>query len=258
MKHLRFDKKSTRCNRVSQDPFTHIRELYDDFIENSKYVYQPHPYLTVDEQLLPSKNHCNFLQFMASKPDKYGIKEWVLVDVKTKYCVNQFPYLGKDRSNDSNPSSTETMGSKIVKQLIEPWENCGYHITADNFFTSAPLAKYLLEKNTTFLGTLRPNSRSIARDAVMKNKELYQSDFFESDGVLMVNYHCKVKKSLYRCYQRYTVLQKLSLNMKRKSQKWLSITIRQKRVLIHLIKCYVLTVPKRLRADGQYVCFMIY
>lgn len=196
MKHLRFDKKSTRCNRVSQDPFTHIRELYDDFVENSKYVYQPHPYLTVDEQLLPSKNHCNFLQFMASKPDKYGIKEWVLVDVKTKYCVNQFPYLGKDRSNDSNPSSTETMGSKIVKQLIEPWENCGYHITADNFFTSAPLAKYLLEKNTTFLGTLRPNSRSIARDAVMKNKELYQSDFFESDGVLMVNYQCKVKKSV--------------------------------------------------------------
>ena len=31
---------------------------------------------------------------------------------------------------------------------------------------------------------------------VTKNEELYQSDFFESDDVLMVNYLCKVKKSV--------------------------------------------------------------
>ena len=196
MTNLRFDKKSTRCSRVVEDFFTHIRELYVEFVENSKHVYQPYPFLTVDEQLLPSKNRCKFLQFMASKPDKNGIKEWLLVDVKTKYCVNQIPYLGKDHSEDTTSGSQESMGSKVVKELIEPFENCGYHITADNFFTSAPLAKHLLQKRTTFLGTLRPNSRSIPRDMVTKNKDLFQSDFFESDDVLMVNYQCKAKKSV--------------------------------------------------------------
>ena len=78
MTNLRFDKKSTRCSRVVDDVFTHIRELYVEFVENSKHVYQPYPFLTVDEQLLPSKNRCKFFQFMASKPDKNGIREWLL------------------------------------------------------------------------------------------------------------------------------------------------------------------------------------
>jgi hypothetical protein len=26
---------------------------------------------------------------MANKPDKYGVKFWLLVDVKTHYCLNE-------------------------------------------------------------------------------------------------------------------------------------------------------------------------
>jgi hypothetical protein len=33
---------------------------------------------------------------MPNKPDKFGIKFWLLVDVESKYIVNGFPYLGKD------------------------------------------------------------------------------------------------------------------------------------------------------------------
>ena len=39
---------------------------------------------------------CPFRQFMHSKPDKYGQKFWLTVDLKTKYLLNAFPYLGKD------------------------------------------------------------------------------------------------------------------------------------------------------------------
>jgi len=50
----------------------------------------------VDEQLLPTKTRCPFIQFMPNKPDKFGIKFWNLVDLKSKYLLNSYPYLGKD------------------------------------------------------------------------------------------------------------------------------------------------------------------
>ena len=49
--------------------------------------------LTVDEQLMPVKYHCAFITFMPNKPDKYGIKFWVLADVAMKNVSNILPYL---------------------------------------------------------------------------------------------------------------------------------------------------------------------
>ncbi|CAF0776896.1 unnamed protein product [Brachionus calyciflorus] len=78
MKYLRFDEKSTRRTRVVSDKFCMIRELWNKFIENSQACYRPNQHLTVDEQLLPSKNRCSFIQYMPNKPDKFGIKSWVM------------------------------------------------------------------------------------------------------------------------------------------------------------------------------------
>ena len=50
--------------------------------------------LTVDEQLISVKSHCPIITFMPNKPDKYGIKFWVLADIETKYVANILPYLG--------------------------------------------------------------------------------------------------------------------------------------------------------------------
>lgn len=36
----------------------------------------------VDEQLFPTKAHG---QYMANKPDKFGIKFWIAADVETKF-----------------------------------------------------------------------------------------------------------------------------------------------------------------------------
>ena len=43
---------------------------------------------------MPCKSRCSFVTYMPNKPNKYGIKFWVLVDVKSKYVSNIFPYLG--------------------------------------------------------------------------------------------------------------------------------------------------------------------
>ncbi|XP_073528958.1 uncharacterized protein [Phyllobates terribilis] len=80
MRFLRFDEKSTRSERLQMDKFALFSTVWDRFIENCIACYKPGPYITVEEQLFPSKTRCPFTQYMPSKPDKYGHKYWLAVD----------------------------------------------------------------------------------------------------------------------------------------------------------------------------------
>lgn len=111
LKYLRFEIPGSRAYR-KKDKFAHIRKIFEIFTANCFLHYVPNCYVTIDEQLLPLKNRCPFLQFIPSKPDKYGIKLWVAVDNETKYCFNQFPYLGKNEVNDRGG---EKVGDYVVK-----------------------------------------------------------------------------------------------------------------------------------------------
>lgn len=68
-------------------------------IEN---CYKSGAYITVDEQLFPSKAKCRFTQYMPNKPDKFGIKFWLASDVNSEYVINRFSYLGKDEQRFFN------------------------------------------------------------------------------------------------------------------------------------------------------------
>ena len=93
-RYLRFDDKEARRGRIGMDKFAHIREVFEEFVNNCTNSYTPNYSLTIDEQLLPMKNRCPFIVFMPNKPDKFGIKFWVLAEVENKYIVNVIPYLG--------------------------------------------------------------------------------------------------------------------------------------------------------------------
>lgn len=76
LRYLRFDLRESRSRRSVDDKFGLISEIWNAFIQNCQDCYIPGPYLTIDEQLFPSKARCRFTQFMASKPDKYGQKKF--------------------------------------------------------------------------------------------------------------------------------------------------------------------------------------
>ena len=90
----RFDHKGQRSQRVTTDKFVHIRETLEDFVSNCQYNYVPEWSLTIDEQLFPMINRCPFIVFMPNKQDKFGMKFWVLAEVKSKHVRNLLPYLG--------------------------------------------------------------------------------------------------------------------------------------------------------------------
>ncbi len=79
---------------------------------------------------------------MPNKPDKFGIKFWLATDVRSKYLISGFPYLGKDETRPSGVPLNEF----VVLNLVDNYVNCGRNITIDNFFTSVQPAKKLLAK----------------------------------------------------------------------------------------------------------------
>jgi hypothetical protein len=68
---------------------------------------------------------------MPNKPDKFGIKFWLLCDVETKYTCNGFPYLGKNEDEETN----DLQGEYVVKKLVEPFANKGYCVVTNNSFS---------------------------------------------------------------------------------------------------------------------------
>jgi len=66
MRFLRLDIKRERRRRLVEDKFCLASYLWNCFIENSQKSYVPNVYVTVDEQLLPCKARCTFIQYMAN------------------------------------------------------------------------------------------------------------------------------------------------------------------------------------------------
>jgi hypothetical protein len=81
---------------------------------------------------------------MANKPDKFGMKFWLLIDVDAKYLLNGFPYPEKDKLHPVDESLLE----HITLQLMDPYLKKGRNVTTDNFFTLAKLAEKLKAKDT--------------------------------------------------------------------------------------------------------------
>jgi hypothetical protein len=187
-KYLRFDIKSQRANRLQTDKFCMASWIVNRFTENSQKSYVPAEHLCADEQLFPTKARCRFIQYMPSKPDKYGIKFWILVEVDSKFCLCIIPYLGKDGHRVDN------LGTHVIMKLMEPYFGLGYNVTTDNFFTSKLLAEKLLAQRTTLVGTVRSHRRELPPAPTLN---LYESAFFEDGRINLVIYRAKANKSVY-------------------------------------------------------------
>lgn len=192
LRFLRFDIKTTRSERLKNDKFALASNLWNAFIENSAACYRPRENLTVDEQLLASKARCPFTQYIANKPDKFGIKFWLLVCVHSKYILNGFPYTGKDE----NRPQDQKVGESVVLRLMEPYFGQGHNVTTDNFFTSLNLSERLKKKATSLVGTLNRIRREVPQVAKTSNQPLHSTILFKKDDTTLTVYQGKKNKNV--------------------------------------------------------------
>ena len=154
--------------------------------------HRPSSYLTIDEQLIGFRGRAPFCVHMKSKPDKYGLKVWVLADAENAYAFNSQIYLGKQ-------GDTVEVGQarRVVHDLISPVTGTGRNVTFDNFFTSVGLAEDLMKENLTILGTIRANKREIPPDFQKSAlREVHSTRFGFARDMTLVSYVPKKGKAV--------------------------------------------------------------
>ncbi|XP_050502395.1 piggyBac transposable element-derived protein 4 isoform X4 [Diabrotica virgifera virgifera] len=191
---LRFDDKNTRSERKKVDKLAAIREFFQAFVNNCKSSYNLGEYTTIDEMLQPFRGRCSFIQYMPSKPAKYGVKIFALCDARSFYTSNLEIYCGKQ---PDGPFATSNTPTDIVKRLISPIEYSNRNLTIDNWYTSLPLAEYLLSKKITVLGAIKKNNSEIPKEFLPNKRRDVQSTLlgFQEDK-MMISYVPRKNKAV--------------------------------------------------------------
>ena len=173
MKYLRFDDKPNRVRSGPHaDKFAPIRQVFEHFANQCQKKYACKFSLTVDEQLMPLKSRCSFVTFMPNKPDKYGVKFWVLADV---YVSNIDVYLG---AQEKEQRGGVPLAESVVVNLCKNIKGKGYNITCDNILTSLSVAEKLARDKLSIVGTIRKNRCELCKKMTEpENKATYSSDF---------------------------------------------------------------------------------
>ena len=92
--------------------------------------------VSVDESIISYKGRLSFLQYMPKKPNKWGMKAWVLAESDTGYTWNFILYTGKQ---EKRPAGVP-LGTHVVTELLKKLHGKGYHVYFDNFYTSPTYA----------------------------------------------------------------------------------------------------------------------
>ena len=184
-RNLRFDDKRTGVERLNYDKLAAFSYIWGLIIKNCKTQFSLSAYTTIDKQLVPFKGRCSFLQYMPSKPAKYGIKIFWLCDASLTYASNARIYVGRLPGSEPEKKSC----SKCSYSTSIPLQGSGRNVTMDNYFTGVPLAKTMLQRKLTIVGTMKKCKREILECMKpVKSRETKTSIFGFNDQLTMVSY----------------------------------------------------------------------
>ena len=188
---LRFDDKNTRESRKANDKLAAISEVTQILSKACWDSYITGTEVTVDEGITPFRGRCKFRVYMPNKPNRYGIKNWILADAKMRYVKNFTVYTGKEGN-----AITRDLGKKVVLQLTQGLES-GRNVTCDNFFTSYSLANELAKKKITLLGTIRKQRKEVPKSMLADNQRAVDSSkYLFTNLATMVSYVPKKNKAV--------------------------------------------------------------
>ena len=174
-----------------------FRYVCDLFVSNCKKWYNPSESVTNGDQRMPFKGRYRFIHYIPSKLGKCDIKTFWLCDSTTYYDFNRNVYIKRQPGEKFR----KNIGSNTVLKLCTPLHHTSRIVTTNNFFTSAPLNKLLLDKNLTLVGTRRQNIPDIT--PIMKAVRNWEqcnrpTEFGFKRNTRMGSYIPKKKRQLYR------------------------------------------------------------
>ena len=152
-RHLRFNDKRTRNERLKHDKLAAISYIWRWFIDNCKFQFFLGAYTTVDEQLVPFTERCAFKQYTTSKPAKIRDKSLLAVRCISTLCIQYKDLRGK--------TTRITTGEEFGTKCCCPTSNSTLWLREERvhrqlfYFTSATLAKICFNTSWRLLGRWR-------------------------------------------------------------------------------------------------------
>ncbi|XP_014677267.1 PREDICTED: piggyBac transposable element-derived protein 4-like [Priapulus caudatus] len=118
------------------------------------------------------KGRLSFKQYIPNKPKKWGIKIWSLCDSRNGFNLRWRVYTGKLEDDRGD----ETLGSHVVRNLLDGMDGSGHKVFMDNFFSYPELFHSLKQKNMGACGTVRSNRKGLPKNIGPKDVKLKQGD----------------------------------------------------------------------------------
>ena len=142
-----------------------IWEVYQALLKNFQQVYTPKRDVSVDESLMAYKGRLSWIQYIASKRARFGVKFYTLCESETGYIWTSVLYTGKGTKFDDKYAEYGLSTSSVLS-LIDGLLGKGYCVTMDNFYTSPELLEILIKNKTDAYGTVRNNRRNLPTNFV--------------------------------------------------------------------------------------------
>ena len=170
MCHLNDNTREKKKGEQGFDALHKIRSLLNILADKFKNSYYPEEGITIDGGMCFS----GFKVYMANKPNKYGMKLYILAESRTGYIYNFEVYHGRDENIDNGAAG-------MVKRLLGDLNSKSHTDYIDRFYTSVQLAEELAESNTGLVGRVMKNK-------ALKNAKLKKDDqvFRRKNNVLVL------------------------------------------------------------------------
>ena len=133
------DKETESQLKANNNKLAKVRPLSDSLNEKCKNFCQPSMDISIDKQMVQSKAHFLFKQYILNKPTKWGFKLWCLCNARfSVYCGKTGEVL--------SGNGLEYDALSLMTYYLDQ----GYSLYVDNFYTSLTLATGLFDHNSHF------------------------------------------------------------------------------------------------------------
>lgn len=103
----------------------------------------------------PFSGSCAFRQYLPSKPNPLGLKNFVLAS-PDGLVLDFLVYTGKDTVH-ADDTKSYGLGGAVVKKLATTITNDNVDVFTDRYFTGLRIVDYLLERKVFLTGTVNAN-----------------------------------------------------------------------------------------------------
>jgi hypothetical protein len=156
---LRSSLKVVVDNDVSDDArksdrFWKVRPLVERVRQGCLKLQRPRD-VSIDEQMIPFTGACPYKQYIPSKPNPVGLKNFVLASPEG-LVLDFVIYQGADTYRPVPPEVKIGAGGLVIAHLSETLSR-GTCIYCDRYFTGAGMIRYMLTKDIYITGTVMKN-----------------------------------------------------------------------------------------------------